>query len=238
MLAVGQLVKLRRIVNPLLSRRNRLRHLKNFSTLFAGSQYVLLVIGGQALMIDCESESGSLAILLRDAKTGNLDAFEQIVKGHERTVLLTALRLLGRWEDAQDAAQEVFLRLHKYLKRFDDAREFAPWLYRVTVNVCRDLNARRRPDAELDALDVAPPDIAAGPHEQARSSEGRRILQAALGRLSERERAAVVLRDIEGLSTREVAQILGSTEATVRSHLSNARLKIMRLTERFRREES
>jgi RNA polymerase sigma-70 factor, ECF subfamily len=191
-------------------------------------------------MIDTALESGdpakpgSLAGLLRDAKAGDIAAFEQIVIRHERAVLLTALRLLGRWEDAQDAAQEVFVRMHKYLRRFDDDREFAPWLYRMTVNVCRDLNRKRPPEADLEAAAPAQ-DRAAGPDEQARSAEARRALQTALGRLSEKERAAIVLRDLEGLPTREVARILGSTEATVRSHISSARLKIMRFTERFRR---
>ena len=194
-------------------------------------------------MIDSALESGdpakpgSLAGLLRDAKAGDLAAFEQIVIRHERGVLLTTLRLLGRWEDAQDAAQEVFVRMHKYLRRFDDDRDFAPWLYRMTVNVCRDLNRRRRPESDLETAGQAE-DPAAGPDEQARTAEARRALQSALRQLSEKERAAIVLRDLEGLSTREVARILGSTEATVRSHIGNARLKIMRLTERFRRERS
>jgi RNA polymerase sigma factor (sigma-70 family) len=177
-----------------------------------------------------EADSASL---LRDARAGDRVAFEQILKRHERGVLLTAFRLLGRWEDAQDAGQEVFVRLHKYLHRFDDAREFAPWLYRVTVNVCRDIGRKRVPQQGLDP-DSADP--GRGPEHLARSAEQRRILQAALGRLSERQRAALVLRDLEGLPTREVARILKTSEATVRSHLSAARLTIMKLTERFRRE--
>lgn len=184
------------------------------------------------------AKPGSLAGLLRDAKTGDMAAFEQIIIRHERSVLLTALRLLGRWQDAQDAAQEVFVRMHKYLRRFDNDRDFAPWLYRMTVNVCRNLNRRRRPEADLEAVHLLAEDQSAGPDEQARTAEARRALQSALRQLSEKERAAIVLRDLEGLSTREVARILGSTEATVRTHIGNARLKIMRLTERFRREIS
>lgn len=173
--------------------------------------------------------------LLQDAKAGDLDAFEQIVRLHERAVIGMALRLLGRREDAEDAAQEVFLRLHKYLSRFDEAQGFAPWLYRMTVNVCCDLSRRRRPEA---AFEDDPADAAAGPEQEARSAEARRILRAALARLPERERAAVVLRDLEGMPTSEVASILGASEATVRSHLSHARLRILKLTERYRRERS
>ncbi len=179
-------------------------------------------------------ESGPEAAgLLRDAKAGDRAAFEQVILRHERRVLLTALRLLGRWEDAQDAAQEVFVRLHRYLGRFDEALDLAPWLYRMTVNVCRDIG-RKRP--AHDDLDPNAADPGLGPERSARSAEERRILQGALRRLPGKERAALVLRDIEGLSTREVARILGSSEATVRSQVSSARLRILKLTERFRRE--
>jgi RNA polymerase sigma-70 factor (ECF subfamily) len=160
--------------------------------------------------------------------------FEQIVRRHERLVMAVALGLLGRREDAEDAAQEVFVRLHKYLPKFDAARPFEPWLYRMTVNVCRDLGRKRRPDDELEDTAADP---TAGPDEQARSAQARRILRAALLRLPERERAAVVLRDIEGLATSAVAGILGTSEATVRSHLSHGRLRILKLTERYRRTQ-
>lgn len=173
--------------------------------------------------------------LLRDAKAGDRAAFEQVILRHERRVLLTALHLLGRWEDAQDAAQEVFVRLHRYLDRFDDALDPAPWLYRMTVNVCRDIGRKRPVHVELDP---AAADPALGPERSARSAEERRILRAVLRKLPEKERAALVLRDLEGLQTSEVARILGSSEATVRSQVSSARLKILKLTQRFRRERA
>jgi RNA polymerase sigma-70 factor (ECF subfamily) len=172
-------------------------------------------------------ETPEFVLLLRLAKAGDAAAFEQILIQHERRVLLTALRMLGRVEDAQDAAQEVFLKLHKYLRRFDDARAFSPWLYRMTVNVCRNIAARRRRDegvalngVELQAA-TTPPDL----------DDERRMLWLALRRLPEKERAALVLRDIEGLPTAEVARALGSSEATVRSQVSSARLKIKRFVD-------
>ena len=141
----------------------------------------------------------------------------------------TALRLLGHVEDAQDAAQEVFLRLHKYLQRFDDERAFSPWLYRMTVNVCRSIAARRGRDEGI-SLDSAGLQVEASPDLE----EERRILRLALRRLPEKERAALVLRDIEGLPTAEVARALGSSEATVRSQVSSARLKIKRFVDVYR----
>jgi len=174
------------------------------------------------------TQDSELALLVRRAKAGDVVAFEQVLRLHERRVFLTALRLLDSAEDAKDAAQEVFLRLHRHLRRFDDTRELAPWLYRVTVNVCRDIGARRSRDEAL------PLELAAAPPAPDWSDE-RRIVAMGLRRLPERERAALVLRDIEGLPTAEVARVLGSSEATVRSQVSSARLKIKRFVDRFLR---
>ena len=176
-------------------------------------------------------ESPDLVLLLRRAKDGDTAAFEQVLLMHDRRVFRTALRLLGSVADAEDASQEVFLKLQKHLRRFDDTRAFGPWLYRVTVNTCRDLAARRRPGLPLDSIDAAFP--ASQPREMD-IEEQRETVRMALQRLPEKERAAVVLRDIEGLSTAEVARALGTTEATVRSQISSARLKIKRFAESFR----
>jgi RNA polymerase sigma-70 factor (ECF subfamily) len=141
---------------------------------------------------------------------------------------MTALRILGNLEDARDAGQEVFLRLFKYLGRFDETRSLGPWLYRMTVNVCRDL-ARKRPkwsgveEGQLERLASSDTgDTVSAPIEQ------KQIVVEGLKTLTEKERSALVLRDVEGLSTREVARILGSAEITVRSHISRARVKMKR----------
>src|ERR1700675_4991812 len=91
-----------------------------------------------------ESESADLAMLLTRAASGDDAAFEQIVVRHERRVLTLSWRLLGTMEDAQDAAQEVFLRTFKYLHRFDVQKPFEPWLVRMTLNVCRDVEHKRQ----------------------------------------------------------------------------------------------
>jgi RNA polymerase sigma-70 factor, ECF subfamily len=147
--------------------------------------------------------------------------FERLVRLHERMVLGVAHRLLGRMEDAQDAAQEVFLKL--FQKRGQILGDPKPWLYRVTVNVCNDWYRKRSMNAEPD-------EHAADPSADALTSitlgERKRLLKEGLQTLGERERAAIVLRDIEGLSTQEVAKILGVEEVTVRSQISVARVKL------------
>lgn len=147
--------------------------------------------------------------------------FERLVRLHERMVQGVAYRLLGRMEDAQDAAQEVFLRLFQKHKQIEGDPK--PWLYRVTVNVCNDWYRKR--------IVVAQPDEqAADPSNDALAcialDERKRLLKQALETLGERERTAIVLRDIEGLSTQEVAKILGVEEVTVRSQISVARVKL------------
>ncbi len=149
--------------------------------------------------------------------------FERLVRLHERMVVGVAYRLLGRMEDAQDAAQEVFLRLLQKHKQIQgDAK---PWLYRVTVNVCNDWYRKRRLVMEPDENTA---DGAADPLTTITFSERKKLLAEALATLGERERAAIVLRDIEGRSTQEVARILGVEEVTVRSQISVARVKLAR----------
>ena len=168
------------------------------------------------------------------ARPDDMAAFERIMARCERQVLRIALRLLNNPHDAQDAAQEVFLRLYKHLGRIDEGRGFEPWLFRVTVNVCRDIARRRQRSVALDDL-PEPVEPRAGALHAVEREQQREIVRHALGRLGEKERTALVLRDVEGMSTREVAHILGSSETTVRSQISSARLKLRDFTARWMR---
>ena len=176
---------------------------------------------GISRVLSCEVTAGELTlpILTRERAGGRV--FEELVAAHERMVLRTAYRLLGRMEDAQDAAQEVFLRLFRNLGRMEGDPK--AWLYRVTVNVCNDHHRRRMPVAELDEHRADP---APDPERAVTLDERKRLLMDGLATLRERERTCVVLRDIEGLSTAETAAILGVEEGTVRSHISTARVKL------------
>ncbi len=190
-----------------------------------------------------DEPSEEIVRLIRRAREGDLAAFEQLILLHERRVLRTALRLLARPEDAADAAQEVYLRLFRHLRRFDERRDFATWLYRITVNVCRDVHRRRQrnPTLSLEEMGARAPSVepradAPDPFDEFAQAEERRIMTEALGALPEKERAALVLRDLEGLSTAEVAEVLGSSETTVRSQISRARIKLRADRERRLKE--
>jgi RNA polymerase sigma-70 factor (ECF subfamily) len=175
--------------------------------------------------------------MLDGARRGDRAAFEQLMRQYERLVLVTALRLLGSMEDAQDASQEVFLKLYRNLGKVEAGAALPAWLYRVTVNVCHDL--RRRRPALLpveDAGDVPAP--RADPHVETVEAERRHAVVLSLRMLPEKERAALVLRDLEGLSTGDVARVLGSSEATVRSQISHARVKVKGFLERYFRRRT
>ena len=170
-------------------------------------------------------EQDRLRQLIGDAKAGDVSAFERLVVLHERAVLRFAQRLLLNREAARDAAQEVFLRLYRSIRSIDERRDLSPWLYRTTSNICLDMLRRTRNDLSIDL--VAEPEMEGRNPEQAmRLAQHQRLLLEALGELSPRERQAIVLRDLEGWSTTEVAELLGSTETTVRSQISTGRVKL------------
>ena len=171
-----------------------------------------------------------IADLVRRALDGDSEAFESIILRYERRVVSLATKLLGRTEDAQDAAQEVFLRVYKYLHRLDLQKPIEPWLMRVTVNVSRDIGRKRQlrlsAFPESESSDAVPARAGSNPFEQVAAEQQRQLLWKALNSLPEKERIAVTLRDIEGLSTSEVAEILESSESTVRSQISRARVRL------------
>jgi RNA polymerase sigma-70 factor (ECF subfamily) len=179
-----------------------------------------------------ESADGSpVALLIERAKAGEREAFDQIMIRYQRKVVSTAWRMLGNEEDARDAAQEAFLRVYKYLDRFRADEDFAAWLYRIVVNACRDIarkRARREHLVSLDAETEQIEKLAASDDVElsAIRSQEQSLVASALGTLTKKEREALILRDLEGLTTEEVARLMGSTQTTVRSHVSSARTKI------------
>lgn len=166
------------------------------------------------------------------ARTDDLAAFEALMRQYERLVLATALRLLGNLEDAKDVSQEVFLRLYRNLGKVEATNNYQAWLYRVTVNLCHDVGRKRRPSVAVDDVGELV-SAAADPQQSLTSAERQRVLQMSLRALSHKEREALVLRDLEGLPTEEVARVLGSSEATVRSQISKARVKMRAYIERY-----
>jgi RNA polymerase sigma-70 factor, ECF subfamily len=177
---------------------------------------------------EASRDADEMVTFVRLTLGGEAAAFEQIIRRYETRVMTIAARFLGGRDEACDVAQEVFLRAFKYLHRLDQDKPIEPWLMRITVNVCRDA-ARRRQRVRNTFVDVETPetmDDSPGPFDGLARKEERQVLQKALLSLPEKERMAIVLRDVEGRSTAEVASILQSSETTVRSQVSRGRLKL------------
>ena len=176
--------------------------------------------------------------LIARARAGDRAAFDQLMMQHQQRVVALAWRLLGTQDDARDAAQEAFLRVYKHLHKYDPAQDFNGWLYRIVVNVCRDLHRQRGRhgvsfEASLEAGTVSEPISGEDTEASARLAQQRALVQRALACLSEKERQALVLRELEELPTEEVARILGSSPVTVRSQISAARAKVRAFRERW-----
>ena len=180
-----------------------------------------------------EEPADYFAMLVARACAGDALAFERIMLATEQRVVSIAWRMLGNRDDARDAAQEVYLRVFKYLGRFRAGEDFRGWLYRITINVCHDFARKRRVSAvthfeeiefgqERAVLETGGKD----PETLALHAQQLALVRRALQSLPVKERAALVLRDLEGFSTEEVARALGSRPVTVRTQVSSARAKI------------
>ena len=176
---------------------------------------------------------GAEADLVLAACDGNLDAFNALVDLHERSVFNLCLRMLGNREAAEDAAQDAFLSAFRNARAFRGP-SFRAWLMRIAANACTDELRRRgrRPAHSLDApppgaddpLDVA--DVAAGPEALLLRKEQQEALQAALLRLPDDQRMAVIMCDVHGFSYEEIGEAMRSSLGTVKSRIARAREKL------------
>jgi RNA polymerase sigma-70 factor (ECF subfamily) len=174
--------------------------------------------------------------LVQRHRYGDPRAFEQVYQRFASMVYNMALRLSGDADEAQDLTQEVFLRVFKSLSRFRGRSSLKTWIYRVSLNHCRSrLGRRRLPMLPLlnrtDREPMPVVDPGRSPEDLALAGDvGRRVARA-LPRCEPAFREAVVLRDLEGLSYKEIAQVLGVRIGTVRSRIARGREQLRRLLE-------
>jgi len=170
------------------------------------------------------------AELLARARSGDIAAFEQLSGAYADRLFMLLLRLLGDPDEAMDVAQEVMLRAWLGITRFQGRSSYFTWLYRIAVNEANralDRRSRRPAGVSIGAREL---DLAASPAQDpsraAESSELRQALREALMQLPPELRTAIVLRDAEGLSTEEAAEIAGVSQAAFKSRLHQARLRV------------
>ena len=169
--------------------------------------------------------------LAEQAANGDAGAFARLVRNHSGLVYRVALRILGN-EDAQDASQEVWVRVWRNITKFKGESAFTTWLYRITVNTC--LSTRKRKQdrearefgGELSYLPI-PPGYEEDPETTALAEERREELLGALERVRAEHRAALVLRHMEGLSYAEIAEILDVPDGTAKGWVNRGRAALL-----------
>jgi RNA polymerase sigma-70 factor (ECF subfamily) len=157
---------------------------------------------------------------------GDLDSFNQLVLRWERPIYALAYRVIGREEDARDVAQETFLRAFRALKGFKGQAKFSSWLYRITLNLCRDWirRERRTPVVQapegIDVIELAGEDTPSETVEElvSRHELGRAVAKA-MSQLPEEQRTAIILKEYHGLTFQEIADLLDCPLSTVKTRL-------------------
>ena len=170
-------------------------------------------------------------LLIERASGGDPEAFNQLLGMHERRMYAVALRMCANPEDAQDCLQEAMIRIYRAIADFKFQSTFSTWVYRITMNTCLDELRRRksRPSTSLDVLvesGWSPADERETPEQHALRGEVRGKLSEFIAQLPEEMRAAVVLRDIQGLSYEEIADALGANVGTINSRISRGRERL------------
>jgi RNA polymerase sigma factor (sigma-70 family) len=161
--------------------------------------------------------------LVRRARRGDASAYEELVRRSQGIAHRTAYLVTGQAAEAEDAAQQAFVKAFRALDRFDPDRPFRPWLLRIVGNEARNLrrSASRRASLEL-ALSREPEVVAASPEQETMARERRQALLRAISALSEADRQVIALRYFLDLSEAEMADILDVAPGTVKSRLSRA----------------
>lgn len=151
---------------------------------------------------------------------GEREAFDRLVERYQRDVYRLCYRYVNNHHDANDLAQEAFLRAYRAIGRFRGESSFSTWLYRIAVNACLSFRASRKPETE--ELPEALPDRASGIADRVEREERSRRVREAVRRLPEKQRATLILKIYHDLTHEEVAGILGASVGTVKANLFHA----------------
>jgi RNA polymerase sigma-70 factor (ECF subfamily) len=171
--------------------------------------------------------------LVARAQAGDGSAFEQLILDHSARVYRLLVRMLGSTADAEEVAQETFLKAWRALPRFRAEAQFSTWLHRIAVNEANRRLAResRRYTVPIDDAALQIPDLSKGPAARAESAELEAFLEICVRELPPDYRAAVILRDIEGMTNEEAAELLALELANFKSRLHRGRMAIRRRVE-------
>ena len=195
-------------------------------------------------------EDQQTGLLVRRCLGGDATAWEEIVRLHSRRIYNLCYRFTNSPDDAQDLTQDVFIKIYRTLGTYDVQKgAFTTWLTTLTRNLLVDHFRRSRQDRLTDSIDAGLheeedslslsdrlPDSAPSPDDRLASKENQKMVQQALARLSPDLREAVILRDLQDLDYKEIAQVLKVPEGTVKSRINRGRMELARLLFRNKKQ--
>ena len=184
---------------------------------------------------------GNELLLVEESRKGNVDAFEELIKDYKKIAYNIALRVLRNVEDAEDASQEALIKVYKNIQNFNMQSTFKVWMYRIVVNTCLDFKRKKNLnplsiDENIDLggnseihREIA--DDSGNPDALVEKNFTSKIVSDAVNKLDDDYKTIIVLRDIEGFSYSEIAEILSCNLGTVKSRLNRARKSLKDILE-------
>jgi len=176
--------------------------------------------------------------LLTKAKQGDIESFEKLTCSYYTKVFNICYRMLNNTEDANEQAQETFIKAFRYIKDFKGNCSFYTWLYRIATNVCldylrknkskKDISLEQNTFEDISLKDRLVSDIC-GPEKVAEMNAQKEAIRQALSKMNEKNRIVIILRDFKGLSYEEVSEIINVPVGTVKSRISRARSELRNL---------
>ncbi len=173
--------------------------------------------------------------LIKRIKSGDRYAFDELVREYQTKVIHIAYAMLSDYEEANDAAQETFVKVYRFVDNFRHDSSLSTWIYRITKNVCLDF-LRKRKEATIsideeneDGKRIEIEDSSKTPEKIAEENERRKLLRKALAELDDNSRMMITLYELEGMSYDEIADILKIPVGTVKSRLNRAREKLKKI---------
>ncbi len=180
--------------------------------------------------------------LVDRARMGDVEAFEQLIESCQKKVFNIAYKMIGNYDDANELAQEVFLKAFRSIKKFKGDSLFSTWIYKVTANVCLDEIRRRKKrivlsldeDIELNDGEVKRqiPDSSPTPDLEAETNEIKDAVNKSIQELPDDYKSVIILRDIQGFSYDEISTIVNCPEGTVKSRINRARQALKKILSR------
>jgi len=181
---------------------------------------------------DCMNEYDELQ-LIKGAKNGNKYCFEQLILAYEKQVYNIAFQYLKNQESAKDVSQEIFIKVYKYINKFNEKSKFSTWLYRIAVNACLDEIRKNKHELnqvtyQIDEdINIASDDLM--PEVTVLEKEKKEVIYDSINQLKKEYKTFIILRDIQGFSYKEISDITQTSIGTVKSSLSRARGKLKTL---------